>query len=354
MRNLLLIVVFAAGCGSENGLNQVPDRPVTGDVNLTGRVCNTETRQWQEGAAVYTHLVNEDGALVQTLTTYTDADGYWTLEALRAQEDYTVYVQYGSAIIDMFDVTMPNDHLVLGEPDCAGGTDVRVAVVTGDYDDFSEVLGSLGIGDYELINGLTGDELVQFLSVTENLTKYDAIFFPGGHIEEDVFYDSDGSDTAMQHEAVKEAVKAYVDGGGVVYASDWSYDVVEQLWPGKIDFLGRDETPDAAQKGEPATLTASIVDGDMAAAIGGETCKIAFDLDAWPVIESVDTAKGAVVHQTATVTWREGFEVTEVVDSPVLVSFESGEGKVVFSSWRQSSNLEGKPLSVIEYMVAGL
>jgi hypothetical protein len=44
------------------------------------------------------------------------------------------------------------------------------------------------------------------------------------------------------------------------YASDWAYDVVEQIWPEAINFVGADEIPDSAQMGEYGMVTATVAD----------------------------------------------------------------------------------------------
>ena len=348
---VLPLVAALVGC-SEQQFVSVAERPGEGDLTLSGRVCDTTRNTWLEGAMVYTHLIDSDGVLYSTRTVATDVDGYWTMEGMAADFDYTIYVQHGSQLLDLFEVSMGSDDIVLPDPPCLDNAEVEVAVVTGDYDDFGEVLTKLGVADYKTVNGTTGEELRQFLLNTESLMTYDAIFFPGGHIEEDVVYDSDGSDTAGKVAEVKDALRAYVEAGGVIYASDWSYDVVEQVFPGRLDFLGDDYKPDDAQKGEPGTIHCEIPDTDLADAVGANKVDILFDLDAWPVVE--DIGNGVNVHMTGDATYRVGFEQFTVEDAPLLVSFPQGDGRVVFSSWRQSKNADGVALDIIQEMIAGV
>ena len=100
-----------------------------------------------------------------------------------------------------------------------------------------ELLPRFGIGDFEIINGQTGADLLQFLGSAENMSVYDMVFFDGGHLEEDVIYDTDGSDSAGNVAQVHAALESYVSQGGTLYVTDWSYDVVERIWPDYIDFL---------------------------------------------------------------------------------------------------------------------
>lgn len=350
MRTLLPLLLLSA-C-QDQGFSYVKDYGGVYESTLYGRVCDANSGRWLEGAVVYTHIVNDADELLETRETYTDADGQWRLEELRGGQTYTVYVQYGNDIVDMFDVVV-DENAEVEVPSEACGADLgRVAVVTGNYDDWEDVLPEVGVTNYELINGLTGDDLAQFLSDPENLSEFGAIFFAGGHIEEDVIYDSDGSD-ADTVEAVKNTIKDYVAAGGFVYASDWSYDVIELCWPNQIDWLGDDEDPDAAQLGVPDTVRATITDVGMVDYAGGDSVDITFDLDTWPIVESV--ADSVTTYQKASdITYREGTEEFEIDRVPLFLSFQPDTGgRVVFSSWRVASNADGRAKKALRYVLEG-
>ncbi len=351
MRTFALPFLLLAACESDGGLNYVKDYGGIYESTLTGRVCDADSGRWLEGAVVYTHIVNDANELIDTRETYTAADGTWTLEELRGDQTYTVYVQYGNEIIDMFNVEVP-DNAEIEAPTPACGADLgRVAVITGNYDDWEAVLPDIGVTNYELIDGLTGAELGQFLSDGANLAEFGALFFAGGHIEEDVLHDSDGNAGATVA-AVQAAVRDYVSAGGFVYASDWSYDVIELCWPDRIDFLGDDEEHDAAQLGVPDTVRASITHTPMADAIGVENVDVSFDLDTWPIVERVDDS--VTVYQRADeVTYRDGTEEYVSEDAPLLVGFSPDGGRVVFSSWRAAANLDGRGPDVVEFILNG-
>ena len=351
MRAFLLSFVLLAACESDRSLTYVKDYGGVYESSLSGRVCDPDNGRWLEGAVVYTHIVNDADELIDTRETYSGEDGTWKLEELRGGQTYTVYVQYGNEIVDMFNVEVP-DSTDVDAPAPACGADLgRVAVVTGNYDDWESVLPQIGVTNYELVNGLTGTELAQFLSDPENLSDFGAIFFAGGHIEEDVIYDTDGSDTDGTVAAVVSAIKGFVSDGGYVYAADWSYDVIEACWPDRIDFLGEDEDPDGAQLGTPDTIRAQIVDEDMVAAVGGDRMDVSFDLDTWPLISRVGDS--VTVYQTANqVTYRDGTEEYTAEDVPILVGFNPDGGRVFFSSWRVAANNDGRGADVLDYILA--
>ena len=347
---VVLVGLLAAGCKNDSSLAVVVDHGV-GDVALVeGRVCDPERGTWLEGADVYMHLFDENGSHYNTLWDDTDADGRFQLVDVPIDGLQPVFVQYGAAVIDQFEITIPvgQTYVVLPDPVCGGGG-AAMAVVTGDYDDFEVTLQDLGFGDFDLVNGQTGDELVQFLSSEAALGAYDAIFFGGGHLEEDIFYDTDGSDTDRNVDKVKAALQAYVNAGGKVVATDWSYDVVEAVWPGQVTFLGQDAVPDDAQRGETGTISARILDEALATTVGGERVELTYDLIEYPIIAAVDAT--TTTHLQGDAVWRDGEATYTETGSPLLVSFSTGAGTVWFSTFRFGANTEGDARAAVTWLL---
>ena len=345
MATLFLLVLGLTDCDNDNALSYVPNLFGHGDGAISGQVCDPESYLWLEGATVYTHIIDTSGELRDTRKTLTNENGEWTLDDL-ADGTYTVYVQYGSTTVDMFDAIVTNGTEVeVPNATCSGAAGTDVAVISGVFDDFDAVLKKAGIGGARDVDGQRGDELLQFLGNLEEMKSYDAIFFAGGHLEAGIFYGDAGDETVA---TVKSNLKEYVEKGGVVYASDWSYDVVSETWPSQIDFVGNGQ-PDDAQIGEPALLKCEITTSSLEKAVGKDTVKINLDLDAWPVIDSIgDDAK---VFLRADAPWRQGMETGTEENSPMLVEFESGKGAVVFSSWRMSANLDDPGVDVVRWVL---
>jgi glycine betaine/proline transport system ATP-binding protein len=240
--------------------------------------------------------------------------------------------------------------VLLDEPPCFDPLAIDVAVITGDYDRFDLVLDNMGFANYELIDGLTTPEVTDFLGNLEGMQQYDIIFFNGGLVEEGVFYSTDGSST--EHELYLENIREYVRGGGSVYASDWAYDVIERTWPDRLDFVGDDAVPDAAQLGEYDLVTANISDAALSEWLGLGTLDVEYDLPVWPPVEAVE---GSVsVHMRGSVEYRLGTERYSLVDSPLLVSFASGEGRVGYSTFRVARNASVELNLVLQYMMYNL
>jgi len=340
------VLLCAAGCSSENNFQSVNEKNKVGDLAISGRACDAGFDTWVDGANVYTHLIDYSGRIYKTVETMSDTDGYWSLSGLPPEDEYTVYVQHGTTLLSSFTVTLGIDSITLDDPACSPPDDFKAAVVTGDYDKFGKVLKQLGIDEYDIINGKTGSSLVQFLSSEVALRQYSVIFFPGGHLEEDIIYDTDGSDEEGIVPQVLDSLRNYVDAGGVIYASDWSYDVIERGWPEAVDFLGDDTIPDDAQLGIEAEVTASIEDSNLQTALIMEEIDISFDLDSWPVME--DIGEDSYVYLSADIPYREGMETFEISNAPIMIGADYGEGKIVYSSWRQHSNLTGDAKELID------
>jgi len=347
-----MLAILLLACAPDNTLHHIEDVNEGDDTTIQGRICNPYTETWLEGGTVYTHLFDSDNNLYDTVQSLTDDTGLFVLTGLPTNRDYMIFVQYGAEMIDQFEVHLPEAGGVeLDTPACGGGGG-GVLVVSGDYDEFDKVLPAVGIPAYDVVNGQTGDELVGFLSDLENLKEYEKIFLDGGHIEEDVFYDTDGNGDSATIAQVRANLLTYVQQGGVLYATDWSYDVIEVIWPKKIEFLGDDLVADEAQRGEDGGVTAHVSDQDMGTAVGADVI-VVYDLIEWPVVESVDA--DTTIHMLGDAKWRDGFDVYTIPASPMLVSFAEGDGKVVFSTFRYTTQAKRDDgLLYVDYIINDL
>lgn len=353
---MLALAMTLLGCTPEQEIINRNDPPAVmpAYADLTGRVCDPTGYTWLEGALVYANLFETDGTIVGMVETTTDADGYWTLLDVPAHYTVDVYVQKGSSIIEQHSLDLVADRLnEIEPPACLDPSSLDIVVVSGNYDDFDRVLEKMSINDYDLINGRDEDELRDFLLSPEAMAEYDLIFFNGGHVEDGIIYDTlnpGNPDIAEVH----ANLKAFVADGGNVYASDWAYDVVAQVWPGKVDFLGPDETPDAAQKGTSQSVNAAVNNNALLdfMEIEGSYTPIVYDLPVWPPI--VATTSTVSQHLVANVEYREGELVQTVTNSPLLISFNGGGGRVVYSSFRMVSNDDDEMIKAMKYVMFAL
>jgi len=350
VRLLTPVLLLAAACGNEQnivikGHNDAGVAP--GEIR--GRVCSEDGRNWLADAVVYTNLIDDENRIYDTVIAYTDLDGNFTLSDLPGKHEYLVYVQYGDTVLDTYDVYLDDgDEQQLPEPDCFDPLEVDVAVVTGDYDDFQLVLSNMGFANYAVIDGLTDTEIESFLLDTDAMAQYDIIFLNGGCLEEGVLYGDDDAKTAQ----IEQNIKDYVENGGQIYASDWAYDFVEQIWPDAIDFVGNDDEIDAAQLGEYGEVTAAVSDSSLADWLGDNHVDIEYDLPVWPPIE--DVSSSVSVHLSGSVEYRQGTSTYTLSSVPLLVSFSAGQGRVVYSTFRVAKNASTDVMLVLQYMMYSL
>lgn len=367
-----LVALFATACGQDTTITAKPDVNVAiNPGEISGRVCDASGKTWLQDATVYTHVKDGD-RIIDTKIAYTDRDGYWLIEDLPAERSYDIFIQYGSTRLweqEQYGVWLSDGQdLELDEPDCFDPLQIDVAVVSGSYDDFALVLQNMGFGNYVVVDGLDEDELIGFVSDSANLMAYDIIFFDGGHQESGIFYavpeddeDEPGlgdegttEDTGATplHETVQANLQAYVAQGGAIYASDWSYDIIEQTWSDRLEFVGDDTTPDAAQLGEYGLVNAAVSDASLAEWLDSDYVEIEYDLPVWAPIET--NSDSVSVHLKGNVSYRVGTSTYSLPTAPLLVSFTSGEGKVVYSTFRVAKNATTDILLVLQYMMYNL
>jgi hypothetical protein len=243
------------------------------------------------------------------------------------------------------------DTVELEEPDCFDPLSLDVAIVTGDYDDFDLVLNQMGFANYQLIDGLDPDVLNDFLGNPDELARFDVIFFNGGFTEDGVIYDLEDPTNPTVAQNMQNVVD-YAEAGGSIYASDWAYDLVEIGWPDRADFVGADEVPNDAQLGDYDTVNATVSDTSLSEFLGTQYIDIDYDLPVWPPVENVDSSVS--VHLTGNVPYSDGLSDYTLTQVPLLYSFNAGQGKVVYSTFRVARNASDDMVATLQYMMYNL
>ena len=86
-----------------------------------------------------------------------------------------------------------------------------------------------------------------------------------------------------------------------------------------------------------ARSSTEIVDASMQTILAVETLDVTYDKSVWPLIESVEP--GVSVYLQGEGVYRIGNGAAQTLpDSPLLVGFTVGEGKVFFSTYRSEVN----------------
>ncbi len=353
---MISTLLFALACESDNVLHPQDDvvTPTDGYGDISGRVCDPTGYTWLEGATVFVNVYDVDGWLIEVKMTLTDKDGWWSLSELPTGSAHEVMIQKGTEVIETHTVDVRSGRTTkLDEPPCLDPSTLDIAVIAGNYDDFDQVLDHMGIADYAIIDGLDQAQLEDFLLNPTAMADYDLIFFNGGALEEGIVYDTADSTNPLPAE-IQQNLRDFVEAGGSVYASDWAYDVIVQTWPGRLDFLGAEGTPNSAQLGSSQTVNARVSNYAMSEFLEaeGDYVPVVFDLPVWPPVVQVSSTVST--HLVADVEYRENGVTLYQAASPLLVSFNGGGGRVVFSSYRMVANDSEDMVKVMKYVMFAL
>ena len=302
---------------------------------VSGRICDPSGDGYVAGALVWAGEDEDgDGELDWYVETSTDGDGRFTLEGVRAGTR-TIHVDKGSFSVT-FEVTVTGGTYELPEDECLS-TDVKIAVVSGVYDDIARLLRDLGL-DYDTYGDGT---YLALLEDPDALAEYDIVFFNCGM----------SHSWLSQEDEVGANLEAFVDQGGSVYASDWAYGVIEAAWPWAVDWLGDDVlfNPETGityghlypYGGIADTITADVIDPVMAAAVGGDSAELNYDLDAWVVPVGASSQTTVLLRGDARLYDEDTFEPGETkTDLPLAVRFSQG-GTVIFTTFHNEVQITG-------------
>ncbi|MCK6526429.1 carboxypeptidase-like regulatory domain-containing protein [Myxococcota bacterium] len=338
----LLSAVLALPACSDQSVYAPPDIYAAENVGaIEGRVCDPSGTEWLENAFVYLNVVDSGNKIVDYLYTYTDRDGRFRLESVPKHADLQLIATRGNSVVAQWTVTVnAGETTRLSEPDCIDPLSLNVAVVTGDYDDPGTLLSEMGFGSYTEVDGIDVGEAIDFVSDSELLNTYDMVFFNGGFNEDGIVDDP----------VILANIDAYLEQGGVVYVSDWAYDLVESLYPEKLTFVGDDTLVDDAQRGRPGYVDCQVTDPNLATVLGANAVQMQFDLPLWPPVLFADAT--VAIHMTGTIQYQEaGGDIVTQQGSPVLVSFSRGSGRLMFSSFRVQANDSADQLRIFRYML---
>ena len=296
----------------------VSDDPELSEGDVWGQICDPSGAGWVVGAYVYVPIdADGDGQEDWRVETLTDADGHFRLEELPVGP-HTIYVEKGS-FSTTIDIVLEEGGLQLAHEECLDPDSVSVAVVSGEYDDIEELIAAMAL-DYDVYNGQQGQEYLSLLTDAGRLMDYDIVFLNCGI-----------NDRWMQQEdAIVSALQQYVAAGGSLYASDWAYSFVEKAFPDHIDFFGQDHISGAAYVGSQGSITATVLDEDMAAVLGSSTAELSYDLDAWAVVS--DTSAEVLLRGDVQ-TWS-----GPQSNLPLAVQIDSG-GRVIYTTFHNERQI---------------
>ncbi|MFK7929618.1 MAG: carboxypeptidase-like regulatory domain-containing protein [Myxococcota bacterium] len=354
MRLFLLPLLLApASCIMDGGLNDLtevespldPEEPGGGVAtdpfkdmgHVTGRICGTNGSSWVGGATVW--IEEPTGKIVNA---FTNVDGEFALLGV-TPGIHTVRVMKGS-FNRVFQVEVfANITTALPVDECLEQGDLRLAVVTGEFDRIQDILGRMDL-EYDLVKGLESTDHVDFLLDLEAMSRYDILFLNCGMDE--VWWDL--------KDPIGQNIRSYLEGGGSVYTSDMTYAVMEAAYPDAMDFVGRDDIlfhPN--QLVGAAVVTGNVVDKELERSLGSETVVVNYESDGlYAAGQAVGTATELITgsfnnynRDSGTTYWNTG----------VLAARQDvGPGRIIFTSFHNEAQSPASMDALLEALVLTL
>ncbi len=363
------------GSGKPDGGGIIANAPIG---TLSGRVFAPNGRLPIPGALVYLSrtkpepipektycdkCVDTGGASAGTLTksdgrfqlkTYGDGKYYLVSQKGQFRRVREVQIKAGAMTAVEEDTTFPSR---------TSGDDTAplMAVVEGTWDKIPTALEKMGITQYDIIKA---DESEAFTKSAVQMQKYHVVFLPCG--AGDV---GNCGDARMAAPGTKSALKSFVASGGKLYVTDFSYEYLNQAWPGytnwtpqkqgviTVPILGEIAGPDWSKDGRGLACSPAGWEGEgkfndpgiaswlkQGDVIGRGTVTLEGN---FAVMAGVNTVtgrdeNGAAIPITPKV-WMEGKKDGKFI--PTTISFQDTCGRVLYSSYHTELSKEGDPVS---------
>jgi hypothetical protein len=217
---------------------------------LAGRICAPDGVTWLSGATV--SVKTPDGRTIQADT---DTDGYFYLPCV-PPGSHSFNVKKGAYSTDFTATVVESATTTLSSPQCVDPSRTKIAVVWGEWDQIQHILDRLKL-IYTLYTKDGARSTEKLLKNLQEMKKYDIIFL------------NCGIDDSMITASVASNLRQFVEGGGSVYASDFSYDFVELAWPNAITWLGNDASIGSARQATGAKVQAKVISSLLMQRLGG-------------------------------------------------------------------------------------
>jgi hypothetical protein len=311
--------------------------------SLKGRVCAPSQQVFVAGATVTINTVDCDGKSM-TLKTTTNSEGIYYFDSVPC--GYQTIQIYKGSFTHEFEVPIKVGKLMdVSGADmkmCFAASATSIAVLWGQWDEMNDIVERLGFAydwyyyEEELFAEDTDwetTEVVQFLRDPALLGKYNIIVLNCG---------SAFQKWAEMFPDIAENLGSWVLNGGSLYASDLAWIMIEEAFPGAIDFYGTDDKGYMASDGPQIIdgnqdFKAYIVDAQMAGYVGEQEMQVHYGPG--PLISVAKAGPGTMVHAKAQIVQCQGLldSCTSGVKlnefQPTIVSFSPDPmaGRVVYS-----------------------
>ena len=263
--------------------------------------------------------------------------------------------------------TAPVDFTTMPQiTDKANGDDIpKIAVVLGAWDPIELVLARMGLkatiskdglGRAQVLGkdapafaiyGVHGFEKSPYpspmtlLTTPDEINKYHIVFIPCSGSTNFGGDNPSGpacSGVFSSDARVRTTLTGFVKQGGRIYASDWSYEYVRQLFPGFVSWQGQNSQIGSACQPGGGEQSVTNKDSGLGDWLNAQGQSLAVVKDAWTILSGVSSvmdidADGKTANITPKV-W------VEAQSAPVSTSFQHGCGRVLYTTYHTQPSSE--------------
>jgi hypothetical protein len=302
---LLGALILAAGCGGDSPID--PTTPGS----ISGKVTAEDGTTPVPAAAVFIEANGPSGAGATT----SDVNGNYTISQLQA----------GSYVVIATKGNFRSETPVTVQPGKTTNATVKLAptgklgVVLGSYDFIEDILAELGYKPDTIVDHAN-------LENATALAQYKMIFLNCG---------------AFVSTEAATALKAWVQAGGTLYASDWELDVVQAMFPSDILEWGY---------GDEQDITATVTNTDLQTFTGKSNAAIRYDLASWRMLTSISATPTILLRGTVT-GYAGSTSETTFPNQPLAISIAHGTGRVVYTTFHNEAGVTADQRVVLRYFI---
>jgi hypothetical protein len=248
------------------------------------------------------------------ISTRTAANGTYTLQSVPAGP--RVIIATRGAFQARVNVTVVANQTVVA-PKAPLTSTGKLAYVPGTFDAIQNIVStSLGNPIEEIDAADLGNSTVT--------SKYRMIFLNCG-LEE----------TPSENAATIANLRAFMQAGGTIYASDYASVYVKALFPSyNFDYTG-----------DAQTIQATVTDASLQAFVGKQSVSITYDLGAWTDVTQLPTG--------ATVLLRGSYEASgnQRTNQPIAFVIPQGSGRLVFTTFHNETGATQDQIAVLRHFI---